>query len=107
MQIHPDSAALEGDAFGLEADALLGSGFGGEQNFSRGSENPVPRQPSFRFRQGPGNAPRIPWKSRGLGDGPVRRDFPPRYLRDHFTHLFQHPEPASIRYPCRLSRLWA
>src|SRR5579872_883562 len=87
---HPDFLAPKLDAFGLEADALLGSSFAGEQDFSAGAEDSMPGEASFGLAERPGDSAGVAGKSGGFGDGSIGGDFAFGNFGDYFAHFFEH-----------------
>jgi hypothetical protein len=93
---HPDFSASELDAFGFQANALLGSGFAGEQDFSAGSEDSMPGEAAFGFAEGPGDSAGVAGESGGCGDGSVGGDFASGNFRDDFAHFFEHGDSIAV-----------
>ena len=90
MAGHIYAAAAEGDAFGLEAEALLEAGVAGEADVAAGSQDAMPGDAAVGIVQGPGNLAGGAGESGGPGDIAVGGHPALRNAQDGAAQFLQH-----------------
>ena len=85
-----DPIAIDRDAFGAKAKALLEAVFAGEENFSPGAEHAMPGDVFSPGPQRPDDLASRAGISGGRGDIPVGRDFAARDTADLVEDALEH-----------------
>ena len=88
--IHANSVSFKHDPFHFQHDALMKTGFSGEQDSAPAPDNSLPRQiVAVRRSQRPGYLPSRTWVTRHLSYPAVSRDLAPWNVANHALDIFK------------------